>query len=74
MARIGSAYDSSEDMTRFMGEPCHQIHLHEAPHLGPKEATPAEKAEAAYERQQRMLWLNGDICKLGACIHKEHQK
>jgi len=30
MARIGSAYDSSEDMTKFMGEECHQIHLYEA--------------------------------------------
>lgn len=72
MARIGSVYD--QDMTDFLGEPCHQIHLHEAPHYGPKEATPGEKAESAYQQQLRMQLGNQKVCELGLCIHKEHQK
>lgn len=36
--------------------------------------TPKEKAELAYEKIQKTVTLNDAICKIGACIHKEHQK
>jgi hypothetical protein len=40
----------------------------------PKELTPQERADRAYKDQQNMVALNAEICKIGACIHREHWK
>jgi hypothetical protein len=38
------------------------------------EMTPQEKATLAYQMQLKMTSINEEICKIGACIHKECRK